>query len=80
MSYVSYREVHFWDNVLIITKLNVREKCEGMCCVLRCVEVSLEDTRRTNMDLERVRAAVVDVVFVPHSSARPTSRCGKVCL
>jgi len=34
------------------------------------------------MDLERARAAVDDVVFVPssHSSARPTSRCGKVCL
>jgi len=32
------------------------------------------------MDLERARAAVDDAMFVPsfHSSARPTSRCGKV--
>ena len=34
------------------------------------------------MDVEPACAAVDDVVFVPssHSSARPTCRCGTVCL
>jgi len=45
MSYLSYREVHFLDSVPITTELNVGEKREGVFCVLRCVEVSLEDRR-----------------------------------
>lgn len=78
--YVSHREVNCLDNALIITVTKCRcEEWKGMFCVWRCMEMSLEDGRWTNTDLERACAAFI-FLFVPssHSSAGPTCRCGKV--